>query len=49
MSAKLAGPGLLKITNFRNKFYDVITQIYDDVINKTKIILSIWPYMTKVW
>ena len=33
MSAKMATPGLLKITVFRNKGYDVITPV-DDVINK---------------
>ena len=49
MSAKMATPGLLKITVFRNKGYDVITPV-DDVINKillrdTNYIIDvfIWP------
>ena len=33
MSAKMATPGLLKITVFRNKGYDVIIHV-DDVTNK---------------
>ena len=33
MSAKMASPGLLKITLFWNKGYDVITSV-QDVINK---------------
>ena len=33
MSAKMATPGLLKITVFWNKGYDVIISV-DDVINK---------------
>ena len=33
MSAKLATPGLFKITVFRDKVYDVITSV-DDVTNK---------------
>ena len=33
MSAKMATPGLLKITVFRNKGYDVIISV-DDVTNK---------------
>ena len=33
MSAKLSTPGLLKITVFLNKGYDVLISI-DDVINK---------------
>ena len=33
MSAKMATPGLLKITVFWNKGYDVITSV-DDIINK---------------
>ena len=33
MSAKMASPGLLKITVFLNKCYDVITPV-DDVTNK---------------
>ena len=34
MSAKMASPGLLKITVFWNKDYDVITFV-DDVTNKS--------------
>ena len=33
MSAKMATPGLLKITVFRSKCYDVIVSV-DDVTNK---------------
>ena len=33
MSAKMATPGLLKITVFRNKGYDVIIHV-DDVTNE---------------
>ena len=33
MSAKMATPGLLKITGFRNKGYDVIIYVHD-VTNK---------------
>ena len=46
MSAKLATPGLLKITVFWNKGYDVIISL-DDVTNKilsrdSNYILDVW-------
>ena len=34
MSSKMAIPGLLKITVFRNKGYKVITTRVDDLTNK---------------
>ena len=46
MSAKMATPGLLKITVFWNKGYDVIISL-DDVTNKilsrdSNYILDVW-------
>ena len=46
MSAKMATPGLLKITVFHNKGYDVITPV-DDVTNK--ILLRDTNYIVDVF
>ena len=40
ISAKMATPGLLKITIFRNKGYDVITFL-DDVTNKVLLMIQV--------
>ena len=46
MSAKMATPGLLKITLFRKKGYDVIIPV-DDVTNK--ILSNDWNYIVDVF
>ena len=45
MSAKMATPGLLKITCFQNKGYDVLIPV-DDVTNK--VLLRDWNYIVYV-
>ena len=47
MSSKMAIPGLLKITVFRNKGYKVITTRVDDLTNK--ILSPDWNYIVDVF